>query len=169
VGGAIVALALSAAVIDAAASSSPGTAPVEVVRPSTHPRERASLQAPRPSSGSKLEQTVQLTIDGGELDLQMTAARVQLTRVNGSDHEWSGALPAVRVVDARGTLEGWEVRWRLHSVVVDSRGPVGLQVLAATVEVQPGPTVVVEGDPQGVYAPGGPVATSRPGVARSRS
>jgi hypothetical protein len=98
-----------------------------------------STQGSRPRS---VVEVVELTVVGGELELVDARATVALERLPGSAREWIGALPPVRVVDARGTHEGWEVRWTLAEV---SEG-----VAARRVRVDPHPPVVVAGLPEGL-------------------
>ena len=97
-------------------------------------------------------QMVQLTVIGGELELLTDHATVTLERVAGTSRDWTGVLPPVRVVDARGTLEGWTVRWRVEDVSVGSA--------ARRVRVAPDAPVVVAGSADGLVAgsagPSGP-------------
>ena len=74
------------------------------------------------SSSSDESQTVveviELTVIGGELELVTDHATVTLQRVPGSSRNWVGVLPPVRVIDARGTHEGWAVRWDVVDLTV---------------------------------------------------
>jgi len=92
-----------------------------------------------------MTQTVALTINGGDLSLESDAATVVLHPA-GSRTEWIGDLPPVRVIDARGTLEGWAVEWTVGSLEVDGQPRRG------TVRVTPAAPVVVAGGSDGLQA-----------------
>jgi hypothetical protein len=94
-------------------------------------------------------ESVQLTIIGGDLDLLTDRSSVTLHRAPGSDSEWTGTLPPVRVVDARGTGEGWTVRWTVTSVALDGVRRAS-DLPAPTVRLEPGDPVVVAGLPDGL-------------------
>jgi hypothetical protein len=106
--------------------------------------------------GQTVVQRIQVTVVGGDLELVTDRVDVVLQRVPGSKTQWVGTLPAVRVVDARGTHEGWAVRWTVESI--DLHGAQGPgKVPAALVRLEPGSPVVVAGTPDGLSAgKGGP-------------
>lgn len=113
-----------------------------------HPVDAAVLAAAASTTGGEsrsMTQTVQLTIVGGPLELATTEATVALERV--SDRDWVGVLPPVRVVDARGTHEGWDVRWSVVTVETDA-GPVAGNRL----RLAPSPPAVVAGLAEGLEA-----------------
>jgi hypothetical protein len=101
-----------------------------------------------------MTQTVALTINGGDLELEPDAATVVL-HPSGSSTQWIGDLPPVRVVDARGTLEGWAVEWTVSTLEVDGQPRRG------TVRVTPGAPVVVAGGEEGLRAGREPLARRR--------
>ena len=114
------------------------------------PEVIAALAHPSPA-GESVTETIQLTIVGGDLELVTPALTVTLEQVPGSDRDWIASLPAVRVVDARGTGEGWDVRWSLTSLEVDgdagsAHGP------RAKVFLAPADPVVVAGALEGLVA-----------------
>ena len=114
-----------------------------------HPIDGAVVAAVRSvdrTVGHSVTQTVQLTVVGGPLELVTTAARVALERApGGSGRDWVGTLDPVRVVDARGTHEGWSVHWSATGVEVDGEPSTGGQVRVEAAE-----PVVVAGVPDGI-------------------
>lgn len=106
----------------------------------------AATQADRPSTQSVVQE-IRLTVIGGELSLETTSAVVVLEQV--SEREWVGVLPPVRVVDARGTHEGWDVRWSVNGVDVAG---TERKVPDALVRLEPNEPVVVAGLADGVVA-----------------
>jgi hypothetical protein len=104
-----------------------------------------------------MSQTITLAIQGGSLELETTHADVVLEPAQGSDRTWVGSLPPVRVVDARGTLEGWEVRWTVDGVKVDGTVQNG-----GRTQVSPATPTVVYGDSYGI-ASGDPATASHRG------
>lgn len=109
----------------------------------------AAQQFSSEGAGQSVSQTIQLTIVGGSLELAVDAATVTLARMPGSHNDWTGTLPPVRVVDARGTHEGWNVRWTVASLDVvgatsSSHAP------DARVHLEPGEPVVIAGTPDGL-------------------
>jgi hypothetical protein len=127
-----------------------------------HALDPATIPAPGVSGGQSVTQTVQLTIIGGPLELAADAASVTLERVPGSSRDWVGSLPPVRVVDARGTHEGWDVRWTVTSIE-----PLGASEAShlpdAKIRLQPDAPAVVAGTPDGLVTgkPGRAVQTGR--------
>lgn len=107
--------------------------------------------APGLGGGQQVTQTIQLTVVGGDLELVSEKAIVVLERVPGSARDWAGTLPPVRVVDARGTHEGWTVRWTVAAVELEG-GPRSPHGPAAKVHVAPSEPVVVAGLPDGLAA-----------------
>lgn len=157
-GGLLVGLATVSGVQVVAAASSLRSDPAHVALAA-----RNSEGSVSPSiSGEILEQTLDLNVVGGPLRLETSSASVVLTRRPGSDREWIGTMPPVRVVDARGTLAGWEVRWFMESVELD--GSIARRPDWATVSVDPAGPVVVDGAPEGLEA-GGRRPATRPGRA----
>lgn len=169
----VIATVSIAAVVDASAAPSPGSPSVNLSAPTTSPvpapaevelpsaTEHAHdpgvtaehQSSPGSEGGQSVTQVVQLTVIGGDLELLTDHATVILRRVPGSDRDWTGTLPPVRVIDARGTHEGWEVRWTLASV--DVQGATRPLHGAARVSVEPGTPVVVAGLADGVVAGNG--------------
>ena len=78
----------------------------------------AAAQSGVTGEGQSVVQTIELTVLGGELELVTDHATVTLERVPGSSRDWTGTLPPVRVIDARGTHEGWTVQWSVAEVSV---------------------------------------------------
>lgn len=105
-----------------------------------------ALRLGRPA-GQQVVQVVRLEVIGGELTLATTSASVVLQRADAAGRRWTGDLPPVRVVDARGTHEGWTVRWRVASVQVDGRTR---RAAHGTVRLEPATVDVVAGEPEGV-------------------
>jgi hypothetical protein len=116
----------------------------------------APARTKAPASSTEAVQVVQLTVVGGALSLADESATVTLAR-HGST--WSAELPAVRVVDARGTHAGWTVRWTVTDVDVDGcRHP---RVGASHVKVTPAAPVVVFGTADGLEAGRAAVGTAK--------
>ena len=142
----------------AAAPAEVAAAPLPpVTEHALDPAMVAAAQAGAASRGGQtVTQTIQLTIIGGELSLAADQATVALEPVPGSARDWTGALPPVRVVDARGTHEGWTVRWSVSSV--DLTGTTGSSHLpTAKVHLDPAEPTVVAGLDEGLAAGrGGP-------------
>lgn len=176
-GSAIVALAVTAGVaagVDAAPAPDPGPAQL-VGTPTTLPTPVPELPAvtqhpvpadvlaaiaSAPAAPQTVTQTIQLTITGGELSLVDEAATVALEPVPGSTRDWTGTLPPVRVIDARGTHEGWTVRWSVTSIELAgtaSHVPVG------KVHLDPAQPTVVAGLDEGLAA-----GRRRPAVRQGR-
>jgi hypothetical protein len=105
----------------------------------------ASVPDPGPSSGGVATQAVSLAILPGPLELSVDRVEVELDHVGGG--RWEGPLPGVSVVDARGSMAGWVLRWALAAVLADDR-----EVPSAELVVEPGPGRVVAGLPQGLVA-----------------
>jgi hypothetical protein len=137
---AVVIAVAGAHVVDAAPPSRPGSA--------TSVRTNPIAPASAPVERSALQQTVHLNVVGGSIELETASASVILTPRPGKPREWIGTLPPVRVVDGRGTLEGWEIRWSLASVELDTS--IVRRREWATVTLDPGLPVVVDGAPDGV-------------------
>jgi hypothetical protein len=143
--------------------ATPAPAPVERLDPpvvTQHPIDEGTVptaaRASRSAAETVVAQTVQLTIVGGPLELLTTEAIVVLEPVAGSERDWVGVLPPVRVVDARGTHEGWDVRWTVAAVALQ---PGGAPATGAKVRLEPSAPVVVAGVEDGVVA--GKAATAR--------
>ena len=163
------AMAAGGALVFGQTTAAPATSSTTVV---VEPQRDAPPHGPSaPSAGvaASAEQTVTVGVIGGGLELATPAATVVLERVDGSDRDWSGPLPAVRVVDARGTHEGWTVEWRLAAVELDgspTTAPRGARVI-----LEPQDARVVHGLAGGLgVGPGGPAQsndsvlfTARPG------
>lgn len=153
------------AVAPDAAPSAATPAPLPpVTEHALDPAMVAAAQAGAASRGGQtVTQTIQLTIIGGELSLAADRATVALEPVSGSDRDWTGTLPPVRVVDARGTHEGWAVRWTVSSIEVEgASGPT--HVPAAKVHLDPTDPAVVAGLDEGLAAGRG-----GPGVREGRT
>jgi hypothetical protein len=112
----------------------------------------AAVAAPLGGGGGQtVTEIVQLTITGGDLELVTDHASVTLHRVEGSDRDWTGTLPPVRVVDARGTGEGWRVSWAVDAIELDG-ATRGRGVPDARVRLDPSDPTVVDGLPEGLAA-----------------
>jgi hypothetical protein len=115
-----------------------------------HAIDPALVQAAQPNVQQSVAEVIQLSVIGGPLELVTSEATVTLERVSGSDRDWTAALPPVRVIDARGTHDGWAVSWTVSAVD-------GVQVNRAKVKLEPGAPAVVAGTPDGLAAgKGGP-------------
>lgn len=139
----------------------PAARPTALPPVTEHPISVPDL--PASSGGTQsVTQVIQVAVIGGSLELVTDQATVVLERVPGLKADWVGTLPPVRVVDARGTHEGWEVRWAVSGVDVDSTKPS--HVPFAKVQLEPGQPVVVAGLLEGLEAgkPG-------PGVPKGRT
>ncbi|MGK2948604.1 MAG: hypothetical protein ACSLFP_08520 [Acidimicrobiales bacterium] len=172
---AVVATGGMAAVVEAAPGSPMVTAPAVAGAPaptaprtqstlpevSVHDIDPAQLAAVRSAGasgggGQSVVQTIRLNVIGGELELVTDRATVVLQKVPGSKREWVGTLPAVRVIDARGTHAGWAVRWSVESIDLHGANGPG-RVPAALVRLEPGAPVVVAGTSDGLASgKGGP-------------
>jgi hypothetical protein len=83
-------------------------------------------QVARPRGGTTATEVIELTVVGTVLALASDPApRVEL-RSTGNGSKLRGVLPPVRVIDARGTLTGWQVEWATtdEDVVLDPDAPV---------------------------------------------
>lgn len=126
------------------------------------PATMAAAQAGDATGGGQsVTQTIQLSVVGGELTLADEKATVALERVPGSTRDWTGTLPPVRVIDARGTHEGWTVRWSVTSIELTGT-PDANHVPAGKVHLYPAQPTVVAGLDEGLTA-GHPGPAVRPG------
>lgn len=114
----------------------------------------ASASKPAHHGGQSVTEIIQLTIIGGDLQLVTDHASVILERVPGTRGDWAGTLPPVRVIDATGSGAGWEVRWVLSSLTVQTASTPS-HVADAEVRLEPGAPVVVAGLPEGIAAGNG--------------
>ncbi len=139
-----------AATVGATPSSAAATTAIsyDTGRRSTPPHAGAPGPGPvaRPETQT---QTIRLEIRGGELTVEPRSLTVALS----SDGDvLRGTIPAITVVDARGTLEGWHARVRMVDVVgVDSDGST-LRVPPGQVVLTPAEPSIVAGTPEGVAA-----------------
>lgn len=164
---------LGAAPISATgAAATPMASPPEVSSPSLPSVTQHALAAEVvgaaqarsvPAVESAVTEVIQLTIIGGELELVTPTATVTLERVLGSEVIWTGTLPPVRVVDARGTHEGWDVRWTVTGLDVEATGTAG-RAPHAKVRVEPATPVVADGTPDGLVT-----GRAGPGVRAGRT
>jgi hypothetical protein len=100
-------------------------------------------------AGGSLTQTIQLTVIGGTLRLPDDRPRLDL--VPAGPGRLVGALAPVEVVDARGTHEGWELRWSVDEAwMATAVGPVLLT--PQRVMIEPATPEAVHGEPFGLYA-----------------
>ncbi|WP_436794224.1 hypothetical protein [Actinospongicola halichondriae] len=115
-----------------------------------HAIDPAALEAARSGIGgaTSVMEEVRLEIVGGELTVGPADREVTLHRVPGTRAEWVGDLGPVEVVDARGTHDGWTLRWFVDGI--DVAGSERHRIPAAKVRVVPGDLVVVAGDRQGL-------------------
>lgn len=124
------------------------------------PQLLASVAGTHGGGAQSVTETIQLAVLGGELSLATEGATVVLTRVPGSLRDWTGLLPPVQVVDARGTGAGWRVVWRVAALDVQT-GPTRRDHTPATaVHLEPEAPTVVAGSPDGIAA--GPPARGVP-------
>jgi hypothetical protein len=128
---AMAAVALGGAhAVEAAVAPARSDAPSVVVTPPSPPPSAVPERESGVASPAR-QQRLELAIDGGDLVISPSEARVVLRRVPGSDRLWMGELAPVRVVDARGVPDGWAVRWSVRAVHADGaeieKGP-GLRV-----------------------------------------
>lgn len=115
-----------------------------------HEVDPAILAAAPSGGGGTVTQTIRVAVLGGSLELLTQKLTVPLAPVPGSDRVWHATLPPVRVVDARGTHEGWTVRWFVETVEI--QGVSTGAVPPARVVVEPAPPVVVAGAADGLRA-----------------
>lgn len=124
----------------------------------THDLDPAMVAAlesvPSDGGGRSVSETIQLTIIEGDLRLVTDHASVVLERVPGTWGDWTGTLPPVRVTDATGSGAGWEVRWVVSALHVQTAGKPS-HVADAKVRLEPGAPVVVAGLPDGIAAGNG--------------
>jgi hypothetical protein len=140
----------SVRVVSAPRATPPAARPTALPPVTEHPISVPDLDQPSSGGSQSVTQVVTLSIVGGPLELATEQATVVLERVSGSKADWVGTLPPVRVVDARGTHEGWEVRWAVGGVGVESFKRS--HVPAAKVQLEPSDPVVVAGLPDGLAA-----------------
>jgi hypothetical protein len=120
-------------------------APSVALAPVTeHPLDPRIVPARAVASATE---TIQLTVIGGALTLASDHASITLRPT--SRRAWVGEVPPVRVVDARGTGEGWTVRWRVASVDVSG---TDRHVPTSAVTLTPASPVVVDGESAGLTA-----------------
>jgi hypothetical protein len=118
--------------------------------------------------GGSLTQTIQVTVIGGPLYLPEDRLSVDLVPARPGAARLGGVLPAVEVVDARGTHAGWELRWAVEEAWLLT--PAGrVPVAHPRVTLEPGVPQAVHGEPHGLRAgptcPGaGLLATAAPGA-----
>jgi hypothetical protein len=126
----------------AATDLTPGAVASEMVLPpvTEHALDPAIIPQGQPVS-QQLVQRVELTIVGGPIELVTHEAVVTLTRARGSD-EWTGVLPPVRLIDARGTHAGWSVHWTVTANPLPS----------GQLHLSPDAPVVVAGSAHGLVA-----------------
>ena len=130
----------------ARSTPTPGAARAALGPVTEHPVDPALL-AGASSGGSTVVEVIQVTVIGGELRLETTHADVVLRR---DGDRLVGTLPPIRVVDARGTHDGWEVRARVAGVVTPD-GHRGAP--PSKVTIAPSTPVVVAGLDEGLSAP----------------
>lgn len=99
-----------------------------------------------PSTG--LTQSVHLEIVGGELTVSPSIVTVTLTR--DATGALTGVLPAIEVVDARGSFEGWRVRVRLADVTATDAQDKAVRIPPGKVEVAASGVDAVAGSADGV-------------------
>ncbi|MGQ0433198.1 MAG: hypothetical protein ACT452_12415 [Microthrixaceae bacterium] len=154
------------------APTTPMASPAEVSAPSLPSVTQHALGAevvgaaqarPVPAAEAAVTEVIQLEIIGGELVLATPSATVTLERVLGSDVTWTGILPSVRVVDARGTHEGWDVRWTVTGLDVAATS-TAVRAPHARVRLDPAAPVVVDGTPDGLLT-----GRAGPGVRAGRT
>jgi len=159
---AAIAVTVTAAAAMDATSAEPVDQPADVAAPTFSTTEQPApalpdvtvsdvdsdvLEAVRSSGngGSQsVVEVVQLTVIGGELELVTDHATITLERVAGSSRDWVGTLPPVRVIDARGTHEGWTVRWAVAELSFANA--------SRRVRLQAEEPTVVAGVPDGLVA-----------------
>lgn len=95
-----------------------------------------------------LQQRINVRINGGTLTITPSTINVTLARVG---HAYKGSLPAVQIIDARGSLAGWT------ATVAPATLPAGTQL-----HVRPGKPAAVTGLQ-------GEVSATHPGIATANS
>lgn len=143
---------------DASAPAAPSELP-PVTEHELDPALLASARAVGSSGGQSVTEIVTLTVVGGSLELAQDEAVVTLERV--SEREWAGVLPPIRVVDARGTHEGWDVHWAAAGIELTGTSRT---VPLASIRLDPEAPVVVAGEPEGLQ-----VGRPGPGVGKGRT
>jgi hypothetical protein len=99
---------------------------------------------PQPSPATAAMQGLRGAVRGGAMSVTPGQVHVSLTRAGDGSH-YRGVLPAVRVVDARGTLVGWHAQLRV--VTVD-----GTDVANTRVRSLPDAPAVIDGQHAGLHA-----------------
>jgi hypothetical protein len=120
------------------------SAPTTLVVPS--PGTRAST--------TSASQAIAVSVLPGPLTLVTERTVIDLHSVDGQ--VLCGRLPPVRVIDARGSGDGWRVRWSVESFTAGGR-----RLPPAAVDLVPDSPTVVFGLPAGLYAGGGDGADRR--------
>jgi hypothetical protein len=131
---------------------------------SVPPAVLAAARSSRVAAQSDV-QVITVAVVGSGLTLGAHEVRVDLHPTGRGSRMWTGTLPPVQVVDARGTHVGWTVRWSVSSSDAEPHGREGV------VWVDPSAPAVIAGDLDGLVAgrpgpslPGGrTLFSARPG------
>jgi hypothetical protein len=112
----------------------PALAPV--TEAAVDPAVLASVRATGATS-TVASQVVRLEVVGGGLTIDHDRATVTLAPTD-DPRVWSSPLPPVRIVDARGTFDGWRARWRATSLTAGGRRVAGNVTVDTAVAVVDG-------------------------------
>ncbi len=99
------------------------------------------------SSGSSVDQTMEVSVLTGPLTITPASQAVSFTKAHGRG-KGAGSLSTVTVVDARGSLVGWDATVSLQSV----NGVSAADLAKARLCVTPDTPTVVAGNPPEVKA-----------------
>lgn len=139
-----VALLLSTCAVTLVAVAMSASLAAASLRPrlvSAHPISLEAPPQPTTASDGNLEQSIELRIIGGDLDV--SPAMLMVTIEPGSS---VAEVPSMTIVDARGTLEGWRLRGRIEPAT----GPVSAIAPARGASLQATSVDVVDGSDAGV-------------------
>jgi len=136
---------IAVGVVQTAAPTEAATVDVVVHDPSLATPSAMPGLAPATEANAAIGQVVGVSVRGGDLYLAEASTSLSLVPVSGSPSEWAADLPPVRLVDARGTLEGWRVMWSLTALQVDGKvaGQAGMWLIPQAPDV-------VAGAPEGL-------------------
>lgn len=105
--------------------------------------ENAGSSGNTDTSGNSVEQTLVLEIHPGPLTVSPSSQSVSFSKAHGNGGPMASSLSTVTVVDARGSLVGWDATVSLQSV----NGVNAADMAKAKLCVSPDAVTVVAGNP----------------------